>query len=1303
MRKRPFGQRITASDVESLPGDGSGRDFVRLCGAVIAAVVADRFGPGTVPEITERILVPDGGVDAQYVTPKHPDWCETHGLIGPGRTVFQFKYRDLRRANRPTLIRELTRRLQEEFPRVAPSCDRYVLLVNLDLVPSERQRLTKALRDAAPDFSGRPLIWGAAEVALAINAHPHLRHLFFAESGLCTLDFAEEELKAAYLPVGWPAVVGRDIELAAIQAFLRDPTPRLLEVFGPQYVGKSRLVIEALRPVASEVVWAASPDAIDVDLLRELDSTQGQSILIVDRCTDASAWRVAELALERRILKTIVVRSGSRPRVGTPGAQVLALEALSEGDATRLATSMAPGLTFMEQSWVARKAGGLPGLILHLAEFVARRQAGPPGDVGKRVESLVAEKYLTPVGTEARRSLQVLALLQTVGIRDEVVGELDAVARALETSGPAVRAHIPALQGLGLVRRRGDFVEVLPSVVADQLAAEALASPERLLAELQLALSPPAFLRFLQRLREVPLRGVERVIGKALAGWIPDLEALVPQARYLTTLAPAAPEAAVATLERVLAPLNVEDLRDRIKGDPRRAIVSTLEALALRSSTFAGAARLLLALAEAENETWGNNATGVFCTLFDWRHPEVAAPVSLRVPILAEGAESPRSRAREIVAKAAGQAIGGRSLVTLHDASGPDLPERPGRPATWDQVRNYEFDVLRVLETLGHDPMPGVRREAQDAVIGGFRELIGHSILPDGLHPLGIRAFAVVDVIATEAPSASRWAAIVTQLELLLDDLTRAGPIPATKDATERASRLKARLTEENLTARLWHWVGPGSHGVDLKWMEDHADVANALEALAGDLAANPKAFAEHLLWLVGDEAKHRVPLFRVIGERDRGGPLLSELLTAVDGPYWPEAFGAYCVGWASRAGAEVESTLDRLVEDARFHPGVIVATAWMPTSPAGVDRLIRLAGSGTVPKNELASETVRNVPWDRLTDSDAERLVRALDDGTPGVRAELLQALLVRDGRGVELTAALRDHAWDLLHSTSPVQQRTGRHTWDALAARLGKQEQGRLLTLVERLLTDAASGPELRLDDDLPLSWRMLQSVDRPGVLRMLLRLALVPDASWRTARQLSQMLEPARDRDVVLRFLEEKDGRAAALLAESLDPERDGFWELARELIVRSGGDEAVTDNLLGRLGSGVWSGSAVQMIDRRLEGARRLTKDPDSRVAAWASEAVRQLEEWRRREERQDEEGWIWDYRVPRQDLEAMLARRGAPERLWAIGRLLEDAPPERVSELLSPGEILEALPRLDHLDRRTREKWEAWARHRSQSD
>jgi hypothetical protein len=93
MTQRVFGHVVTAGDLEALAPDVGPVDFVRLCGALIGAALADRVGAFTLPEITERVTVPDGGVDALYVAPPLAEVGESGGLVGPGTTVYQFKYR----------------------------------------------------------------------------------------------------------------------------------------------------------------------------------------------------------------------------------------------------------------------------------------------------------------------------------------------------------------------------------------------------------------------------------------------------------------------------------------------------------------------------------------------------------------------------------------------------------------------------------------------------------------------------------------------------------------------------------------------------------------------------------------------------------------------------------------------------------------------------------------------------------------------------------------------------------------------------------------------------------------------------------------------------------------------------------------------------------------------------------------------------------------------------------------------------------------------------------------------------------
>lgn len=1300
MIKGVFGQAVTAIEVERLPADTGPAQFVRLCGALIGKVLTDHIGSSTLPEISERINVPDGGVDADYTTPGALSVPETGGLIGPGRTVFQFKYRDVRAADQKRIFQGIVQKLRIEFPRVAPSCDRYVLFTNLELSGTQPRRLREALLESYPAFVNKPIvIWGAAEIALALNLTPHLRHLFFAQGGLCTLDLAEDELKAAYRRIGWPSFVNREEELAAIEAFVKEDTARLLQIQGPKYVGKTRLVIEALRPFGARIVWAAAPEAASVDLFRDLDSSDAKIVLVVDRCDPVSFRDIAERARERERLKTIIIGLGPERQEFMRDTEVLPVGTLDDQRARELLAAVTPGLPFMQQSWLVEAGGGFPGLLLHVGALFNEARLSPgrePDEIREQLGLLLEEQYLSELDPEARRALQAASLLPVLGIEGEPGKEMEAIARALGLSPSALATHLPTLEQMGFIRHRGRFREVIPPRLAEHLASNALTRPERILAELQVALEPGAFLRFLERFRELSNSEVKEAIARLFStgGWFDTLQALLDNAKKLEILAPAAPSAALRSLERVLDGVPAEVLASQITGDARRALVWTLEDLALRSETFEGATRLLLALAAAENEKLGNNATGVFVSLFHWDHPEIPVSLSQRLGVLKAGARLTSPGRRRIVAAACGEVFR-RSSVWLHHPKGSALPEAPYRAETWEEVRGYASGIQELLiSLLLEDADPDVRQVAVSAFLDSMRQSVRLSLTSDGFHALGVRVFETAERIGREAPSASLRSRVVSELELILEDLTeskKTGTSGALEEATRRAKDLLEALTARTFQDRLWRWIGPASWSLEAR--ADEAPTREPIRNIARELAKDPGLFERHLEWLLSDEAQQRISLFTLLGLEDRGGEIL-EMLTRCSGSRWPEAFGTYMAGWHEVEPARAASALDRFSESSEFALGIVLAACRLPPSPQTVERLVRLASDAETRTPEVVGEIAWSAPWRILSAAMAEQLLKALDDGSPEARTRLLLPLVIRTGPDAEMTPALRDLAWSFLASTS-----AARRDWDMLAARLGREDPGRLLRLIGEKWQELADQEPLH--SALPLAWGVLMSRDRPGLILMLLRLAIAPEASHWIGWELSRLVDPSQDREVLLDFARRTGVQGARLIARHLGADKPGFWELARDLTA-GWDDEEVRQGLWTPLLSGEWSGSAVPMITARITGAKGLLNHSNPNVARWAQQAVSLLEEWCRHAERQDQEEWIWDYKIRRSELEGMVRQKDSPERLWAIGRLLKDAPRERVLDLLTPAEILDALPKIQNIDERTRQMWEAYARHWSKS-
>jgi hypothetical protein len=638
--------------------------------------------------------------------------------------------------------------------------------------------------------------------------------------------------------------------------------------------------------------------------------------------------------------------------------------------------------------------------------------------------------------------------------------------------------------------------------------------------------------------------------------------------------------------------------------------------------------------------------------------------------------------------------------MSLHHAERSDLPERPYRPGTWEEVRLYARSILDLLVPFLDDNDPDIQATATDALLASFRPLITYSLTAQGLAELGRAAFAAIDGLGRSAANARTRERVVSELELLADDLLeKAGLTPAQAEALERSNRLHENLTEDTLQARLWRWAGPLSWRLRKLVVEASPEIVQAVHALASHLVHDPPSFEEHLDWLTSEEAERRFDLFLAIGREDRETRLLHILLQHHDSGEWPQAFSAYIVGRAAIDRPRAETLLDEL---AALRPelvaGVLRATSSLSSSSVGVDRILRLLNTGAI-SHQNAVREISPLRWDELIPDDFERLIRGLDDGTPDTRVQLLWPFLIRLARDATVTLAARDLAWSFLSSTVASQSERRGHDWDFLAAKLGSSEPERLRPLIEALINSHRTARQsLSFEHELPLVWRTLATVDRGGLVLILLRAAMASDASPQVDWQLEQMLNPAEDADILLDFAHAHGVEAARTVAGVLDAAKGGFWDVGRRLLSEWGHDDTVRERLLSQVGSGAYAGSAVPLVTARLEAARRLLSDGSTKVATWARDVVEFLEDWQRRAQRDDREEWVWDYRIRRAELERMVRSADSPQHLWAIGRLLKDAPVERVRELLTPEEILEALPRLTDLDEGTRRKWTAYARH-----
>lgn len=317
-----------------------------------------------------------------------------------------------------------------------------------------------------------------------------------------------------------------------------------------------------------------------------------------------------------------------------------------------------------------------------------------------------------------------------------------------------------------------------------------------------------------------------------------------------------------AALRRFAAALGREDAEARreFAGDARRTAIHRLEQLAVPAETFFEATKCLLLLAEAENESWSNNATGTFLSLFNLGHGQLAAselsPID-KLDYLRELLRSPVRFYREIAVQALSKSLDPfMSRHAIDEVIG--LQRLPGRwmPETWGQLYDaYAAHVSLLEESV--DYLPHVEGlEAATGILEHFRSLV--LIVP------------IAKSVLAFMQKAARMPELRDKcIETIVATLHYEGKgLPA--DVSSELEALRAELTDSSFSAKLRRHAG-------MKLVEDHftADgeyldgAKPELNQLAAAAVNDPALLLPELAWLVTDDAKNGYEFGVLLGRMD--------------------------------------------------------------------------------------------------------------------------------------------------------------------------------------------------------------------------------------------------------------------------------------------------------------------------------------------------------------------------------------------------------------------------------------------------
>lgn len=494
-------------------------------------------------------------------------------------------------------------------------------------------------------------------------------------------------------------------------AQLRDALiqPRnIVRIIGLSGLGKTRTTIEAVRLLDEEfkrkVVYI--DDAYEnnnlVAITNEWVSNGASGILIVDNCS---------VSLHDKLLR-VIKRPESKITLLTIDYDLQVSGECSYIELGRLDDEMIKkmlvnvfGNSLPDIDRIVSFSQGFP----QMAVLIARSRINLEVAVGKLDDDHIAHKLLWGEGGDIRpedeRVLQGCALFDRFGLERDASSDFEYIANNIvNISHNAFYDCVKRFAERGIIDQRGRYAQLVPKPLAIRLASQWWSRSPRQMQEQLIASIPDSLvtsfceqigrLDFLPEVKELTttLCGFQGPFGQA--------EVILSNrgSRFFRAFVEINPEATSGALSRVLLSLSQAECL-QVSGEIRRNLVWAVEKLCFHSLIFEEAAWSLFLLAQTENETWSNNATGIFLQLFRTQLSGTAAPPELRFNVLARVLALNDFKADMIAIGAAEQMINrrGHSRTVGAEYQGSKLPLEEWHATIWQEIFDmwsYGFDLL---------------------------------------------------------------------------------------------------------------------------------------------------------------------------------------------------------------------------------------------------------------------------------------------------------------------------------------------------------------------------------------------------------------------------------------------------------------------------------------------------------------------------------------------------------------------------------------------------------------------------------
>jgi len=518
---------------------------------------------------------------------------------------------------------------------------------------------------------------------------------------------------------------------------------KCVRLIGPSGIGKTRFVHEVLKDASTIGKISLSTSAFYCDfrdiaqisqIAQSLSESQNPGLMIVDECPHEVADKLCEIVTtENSQLRVLTIGNDDRP-IKKNNCLNLAVSPADDALIEGIVRQRLPKADDSDISFIKNLSGGYPRIAV-----LATDNYSENAPILKSIDEVV-ERILTGCNInqgDQIRAIECLALFDRLGADEELSGQLDFVAEKLaRQTGDQMYEHLAKAAEHQIVDHRGRFFTVQPLPIAAFLGARRidLLRIKTILHFIESA-PPDLLFSFLSQWRHFDVSTTAVTVASRLLqrdGQLGSLENLNTEfgSKCLDALVHANPDEVSDTVNRVFGALSIEELTEIKAG--RRYLVWALEKLVFRKSSFSMGTRLLMRLAAAENETWSNNATGLFKQLFQLHLSGTEVEPSARFAVLDGGISSGDDRIISVCVEALESTLsrGHASRSGGSEQIGSQAPLKDWHPKLWKEVFDFQRDGLkRLLDIRGENEKFATRCER--IIASHIRPLLCENLFSD--------------------------------------------------------------------------------------------------------------------------------------------------------------------------------------------------------------------------------------------------------------------------------------------------------------------------------------------------------------------------------------------------------------------------------------------------------------------------------------------------------------------------------------------------------------------------------------------